>query len=142
MSYSVLSGLGMWRRALPSLVAPLRSQPNSVASSLARRSLSTGGVGAGFSFPAPRRLDDIVKLDLFRPEPAEKIEEIWKQFHASKEFLVSDVWSREDFEQFQASAKQGALFIFPVPRENGHLIVVSQVQDKHVLFTYLEDYKT
>lgn len=132
----------MWRRALPSMIAPLKTQPISVSSFVARRSLSTGGVGSGFSFPAPRRLDDIVKLDLFQPEPAEKIEKIWKQFHESKEFIVSDVWSRVDFEQFQASAKQGALFIFPVPRENGHFIVVSQVQDKHVLFTYLEDYKT
>jgi predicted double-glycine peptidase len=29
-----------------------------------------------------------------------------------------------------------------VPRGSGHFVVVSQVQEKHVLFTYLEDYKT
>lgn len=132
----------MWWRALPSMAAPLRARPNLVSTTCARRPLSQGGVGAGFSFPAPRRLDDIVKLGLFRPEPAERIEELWKQFHASKQFLVSDVWSLEDFARFQAAAKQKALFIFPVPRGSGHFVVVSQVQEKHVLFTYLEDYKT
>ena len=60
-----------------------------------------------------------MKLDLFRPEAAEKIKEIWKEFHETKQFLVSDVWSHDEFTKFQAAAKNNALFIFPVPRDKG-----------------------
>ena len=96
----------------------------------------------GFSYPAPRRLEDIVKLDLFASEPKKKVEEIWNEYHDGKEFNISEAWPVGDFEALMASAKSnGRLFIWPVKREGGHMVILSQVQESHILFTYLEDYK-
>lgn len=103
------------------------------------RQLSSVG---GFTYPAPRKLDDVVKLDLLRRESKERVEEIWLGYHAEKEFNVAEMWTAEQFKAFkQAAAKFGKLFFFPVPRDGGHFNVISQVQGAHVLFTYLEDYK-
>lgn len=33
------------------------------------------------------------------------------------------------------------MFVLPVQREGGHFVLLSQVQDRHCLFTYLEDFK-
>lgn len=100
---------------------------------------SIGGFGLQ---PAPNRLNAIVRLDLLQSEPTEKIQEIWSKFYADKELNIAQVWSRSDFNKMMAVArKDGRLFIFPVAREGGHFIVLSQVQEKLALFTYLEDYK-
>lgn len=97
---------------------------------------------SGFTYPAPRVLDALVKLDLLQKETPEKVKEIWNTYHSEKEFNIAETWTSNDFEAFQeARKKAGGLFIFPVPREEGHFVVLSQVQEKHVLFTYLEDYK-
>jgi hypothetical protein len=99
-------------------------------------------IGGGFSYPAPRRRDEVVKIDLLKNESVERVKEIWLGYHAQKEFNISDMWTAEEFKEFQECRRSaGSLFIFPVPRDNGHFVVLSQVQEKHILFTYLEDFK-
>eukprot|EP00614_Pseudopedinella_elastica_P008576 CAMPEP_0172598654 /NCGR_PEP_ID=MMETSP1068-20121228/18706_1 /TAXON_ID=35684 /ORGANISM="Pseudopedinella elastica, Strain CCMP716" /LENGTH=202 /DNA_ID=CAMNT_0013398609 /DNA_START=162 /DNA_END=771 /DNA_ORIENTATION=+ len=92
--------------------------------------------------PRAKALDEIVKLDLLANESDERVAEIWTQFHADKEFNFAEVWSTSHFYNFMAAKKSaGRLFIYPVPRNGGHFILLSEVQESHVLFTYLEDYK-
>ena len=79
-----------------------------------RRSFSLAG---GFTYPAPRRLDDVLKLDLLRRESKEKIEAIWNEFYITKEFNIASAWDSKEFEDFKAASKKnGGLFIFPVKR--------------------------
>jgi ATP synthase F1 complex assembly factor 1 len=87
-------------------------------------------------------LDSIVKVALLKNETKERVEEIWTSFYREKEHNIAQTWTKKDFEELNAAAKKlGRFFIFPVAREGGHFVVLSQVQDKHVLFTFLDDYK-
>jgi ATP synthase mitochondrial F1 complex assembly factor 1 len=104
-----------------------------------RASFSSVG---GFSYPAPRKLDEIVKLELLSKEPRDKVETIWKEFHKKKVDNIAEVWSTTEFNNLQAASKEtSSTFIFPVPREGGYFSVISQIQGTHILFTYLEDYR-
>mmetsp|Transcript_22416 Transcript_22416/g.46058 ORF Transcript_22416/g.46058 Transcript_22416/m.46058 type:complete len:207 (+) Transcript_22416:52-672(+) len=99
------------------------------------------GLSGGFSYQ-PRPLAAIVKLDLLSSETPERVKEIWEGYHADKEFNIAETWTAAEFETFKASrVSAGGLFIFPVPRDDGHFIVLTQVEEKHILFTYLKDYK-
>jgi hypothetical protein len=92
----------------------------------------------------PRALDAIVKLDLLAREPRERIEEIWKGYHTDKEHTVAAVWEAADYEAFKvAVGTAGSLCLYPVPREGGYFVLISQTAEdgKSCLFTYLEDYR-
>jgi hypothetical protein len=47
----------------------------------------------GFSFPAPRRLEQIVKYALLERESPARITEVWRDFHAPRLDCVAAVWS-------------------------------------------------
>lgn len=68
---------------------------------------------------------------------------IWNEYHQKQHHNISDVWSTTDFEKLQTVSKEaGKIFIFPVPRDEGYFSVISQIQGNHILFTYLEDFKS
>lgn len=95
----------------------------------------------GFSYPAPRRLDELVKLSLLRQETPERCREIWETYHDDKEFNVAETWSVEDYRMLMDRGKECPLFVYPVHREGGFFVVVTQVQGRHILATYLEDFR-
>ena len=92
----------------------------------------------------PLALDAIVKLDLLQKETPERIQEIWTGYHSEKEHTVAEVWPAQEFEAFKVAVNAaGGLALFPVAREGGYFVLISQVGDdsKTCFFTYLEDYK-
>lgn len=46
---------------------------------------------SGFTFPAPRALESVVKKDLLENESSSKITEIWEKFHQEKDDCVAKV---------------------------------------------------
>lgn len=60
----------------------------------------------GFSFPAPRRLDQIVKYALIEREPPETIKEIWTKFHEERNDSVATVFEEDEFKLIQERARK------------------------------------
>eukprot|EP00949_MAST-11_sp_MAST-11-sp1_P000866 g866.t1 len=94
-----------------------------------------------FSYPAPRRLAEIVKLPLLRSEPAERVQEIWTEHHASLENSIADVWSTEEYDAFKKVAQEQPMFVLPVRRDDGYFVQLVQAQFPVVLMTWVEEYK-
>lgn len=120
----------------------------------------------GFSFPAPRVLGEIAKVDLLRQEEPDAIREIWQKHHEGSENALATDIPAEDFRTIVARGRErcaeragraasrgprvaltpdvpptSPFFVFPVHREGGFFTLLSQFQDKYCLFTYLDDYK-
>lgn len=60
----------------------------------------------GFSFPAPRRLDQIVKYALIEREPPETIKEIWNKFHEERTDSVATTLEEEEFNLLKERAQR------------------------------------
>ena len=94
-----------------------------------------------FSYPAPRTLDEVVKLDLLKDESPARINEIWQEYHDSKEDVIGASWTTNDYESFLKTGKSASMFVFPVERSDGNFVMLSQVQEKHCILTMLDEYR-
>lgn len=104
----------------------------------------TGGMKymPGFSFPAPRKLEDIVKYALLEREQPAQIKEIWNQYHDGRLDCVATTWSQAEFEGIAERKRRCPRFIYPVLKGDGNFFnLVAEWQDNYCIFTYLEDYK-
>ena len=94
-----------------------------------------------FSYPAPRALNEITNLPLLELEDADTVKKIWKVHHQEQSTSISGTLSGAQYEMLESRAASSPFFVFPVPRDEGHFILLSQAQGKHFLYTFLEDYK-
>lgn len=102
---------------------------------IARRFLS-------FSFAGPRKLSEILKLDLLEGQSASEISDIWYTYHESRESVVGICLSGSDGKKVLSRASKCPFFVQPVFRDDGFFMLISQFQDpSHFLMAYLEDYK-
>lgn len=115
-------------------VARLTSAPRAFSS-------GTKVTAGGFSFPAPRALSQIVKLELLENEQLEEIKTIWEQFHAEKDDSIATTLSAESYKSLVERAGASPFFIFPVYRQDGFFNMLCQFQDTCFLVTYLEAFK-
>jgi ATP synthase F1 complex assembly factor 1 len=94
-----------------------------------------------FTYPSPRLLKDIVKIPILAMENREKIEEVWMERHKEDDARFGKVLGEYKFEMMMRNAKQFPMFMFPVHRENGFIVLVSQFQDRHCLLTGVEAFQ-
>ncbi|OQS07591.1 hypothetical protein THRCLA_00413 [Thraustotheca clavata] len=110
------------------------------------RSFSTSK-GGGFSFPSPRSLQSIVKLDELSQQNPEEITQIWTDYHADQTDSVASIIPKANFETLISRAKECPFFVMPVYRvnqetkEEGFFTMLSQFQDKCFLITTLDAYR-
>ena len=102
---------------------------------------STGSKGGGFSFPAPRKLNEIVKTEDLLKEDAQEIKRIWMEYHDEKSDCLAASITMEQHEMLLARGKDCPFFIFPIYRGEGFFNMITQFQDSCFLVTYLEAYK-
>jgi hypothetical protein len=102
---------------------------------LSRRGLSS------FAYPAPRSLNELVKIDLFESETPDRVGEIWRDYHATADTAVGAVLSAADHATVFERAAKCRFFIHPIFREGGHFMMLTEFQDRHFLTTYLEKFK-
>lgn len=95
----------------------------------------------GFSYPAPRALQQIVKLELLEHESKERIEAIWSEYHSSKDDSLVTTLSADAFKTLTQRASASPFFLFPVYRQEGFFNMICQFQDTCFLLTYLEAFK-
>ena len=83
----------------------------------------------------------MVKLDLLKDESPARINEIWQEYHDSKEDVIGASWTTNDYESFLKTGKSASMFVFPVERSDGNFVMLSQVQEKHCILTMLDEYR-
>ena len=105
---------------------------------------TTGGYRylPGFSFPAPRTLDSIIKLPLLERESPARIREIWNEYHDSRLDSVATVWGVDEMAAVRERRARCPRFVIPVLKGDGKFFtLVSQWQDNFCIFTFLEDFR-
>jgi hypothetical protein len=55
----------------------------------------------GFSFPAPRRLDQIIKYALLQRESTTEIKRIWGEFHSSRTDAMAAYMNKAQWDEFK-----------------------------------------
>ncbi|TYZ63595.1 hypothetical protein PybrP1_010889 [[Pythium] brassicae (nom. inval.)] len=109
-----------------------------------RRAFSTGEqkvTSGGFSFPAPRSLQQIVRLELLENEPRARVQQIWEEYHHEKGDALATTLSGAEFAVLAERARASPFFVFPVYRKDGFFNMICQFQDTCFLLTYLEAFK-
>lgn len=127
----------------PTRLIPRTTHPTSAPTSTTtnRTNLCLSTLAGGFTYPAPRKLDDIAKKALLAKQPSGRVREIWLEHHGSNKSAVADVLTRTQYETLMARAKRCPLFVLPVGREQGYFTLLLQFQGAQALCTFLEDYK-
>lgn len=94
------------------------------ASALQMRSMATThptagkrkGQLPGFSFPGPRNLDSIVKVQLLQKHGTPRVREIWDEFHKSHKTAIGDSLNSKEHSMYMNRTKRCSFFVLPVPR--------------------------
>ena len=104
---------------------------------LSRRSSSISLPGVA------RRLGEVAKVELFEAEEPDRIGAIWDSFHEDRPELAGCSVTAEEHVKITERARESPLFVFPVRREQGHFLLLSQFNAQSDMFvmTFLEDYK-
>lgn len=118
-----------------------RLQPCRSAAQHALGRRANSGSAGGFSYPGPRALDQIVKLELLQNEDGEQIQHIWEQFHTDKSDAVAAALPHDRFRTLVDRATAAPFFVFPVYRQDGFFNMLCQFQQTCFLVTYLEAFK-
>jgi ATP synthase mitochondrial F1 complex assembly factor 1 len=105
---------------------------------ITRRSLSEG-----FSPLSPMSLQEVMKKDMIENETTDRLKTIWTEYHHTKATSVGLTITQDENEKIAARLRESPMFIFPVFKDDkgGNLILLSQMLEKFVMYTYLEEYK-
>ena len=97
-----------------------------------------------FTMPVPKKLDEIVRLPLFKTLDPLTLRNHWLNQFSLNDRVISGVLSRSEWSTVRDNSLACPMFIVPVKREDGSSFnMVSQFQDgKHCLLTYLEQYRS
>jgi hypothetical protein len=137
--------------APPGARRPLHASPPSsssddgiVPTTRVNHAYTTGGRKylPGFSFPAPRKLEHIIKYALLEREPPARIREVWNSFHDARLDSVATVWAAAEWAEMAARARRCPRFVYPVLKGDGkYFTLIAEWQDNFCIFTFLEDYR-
>ena len=126
----------------------MRDAANYLVMLLGRRLAARGAFlsrrSSSISLPGvPRRLGEVAKVELFEAEEPSRIGAIWESFHEDRPELAGCSVPADEHVKITERARESPLFIFPVRREQGHFLLLSQFNAQSDMFvmTFLEDYK-
>lgn len=106
----------------------LAARPNALAGASAlavsapRRHAAGGrprtakGTQSGFSYPGPKALDKIVKVQLLQKHGTPRVREIWEEYHKDHKTAVGDSLTKDEFGTLMQRTKRCPVFVLPVPR--------------------------
>lgn len=70
----------------------------------------------GFSYPGPRKLSEIVKLQLLTKHGTPRVQEIWQEYHQDHQSAIGDTLSAEEYGLLRQRTSRCRHFVLPVPR--------------------------
>ncbi|CAI2381152.1 unnamed protein product [Moneuplotes crassus] len=94
-----------------------------------------------FNYPCPRNLREIMKMSLIEIESPETVKTIWSTYHKERKNTICHVFSATQYQQFHQNLTYAPIFLYPMKKPGGHYNLVSQAQNKSILFTTLEEYR-
>lgn len=110
--------LGLARSTTPGLRQGVQVQRGTRATQVslqASRWVSVAASG-GFSYPGPRKLSEIVKLQLLNKHGSERVREIWSEYHRDHKTAIGEVFTAEEFGILKQRTQRCKHFVLPVPR--------------------------
>ncbi|KAF9798413.1 hypothetical protein SFRURICE_003059 [Spodoptera frugiperda] len=87
-----------------------------------------------------KKLSDIFKVELVKDKDAKEIQEIWEEYHKSKE-VISATIPKDIYSSLQQQMQQCPTFLFPLPRSQGYEFIMCQNHGHTVHFTPLLAYQ-
>lgn len=110
---------------------------SALRSSAASRSFSSSRVIAA------RALDEFANVSMLQSETPERIEEIWTSYHGEKKDsnVIGAALAASTYYTLAKNAAKSPLFVVPVPREGGYMVMISQMQAGRCLFAFLEEFR-
>ena len=117
-----------------------------ISSLLSRRITPTLSArrGVALSIPGvPRALSDVTHIDLLENEEPARISAIWEAFHETKEGVAGTCIDAAEYESIAKRGAESPMFIFPIRREGGHFMLLSQfaTADRMFVLTSLAEYQ-
>lgn len=70
----------------------------------------------GFSYPGPRKLSEIVKIQLLNKHTSGKVKEIWDSYHRDHKTAIGHTLSAEEYSLLKGRSERCRHFVLPVPR--------------------------
>lgn len=71
----------------------------------------------------PKKLSDIMKLELLEDKTVDEIKTIWLEYHKKKSDVISAVIPVEVFDSMTTNGKVYPTFIIPLPRSQGNCYI-------------------
>ena len=97
-----------------------------------------------FTFPIPKKLNEVARVALLRQESPVKIRQLWLEQFKDRKDVVVGTMAADEYATFKANATACPMFLLPVLKSGGaaYFNLVSQYQDgKHCLLTSLDAFK-
>ena len=82
-----------------------------------------------------------MKLSLILRETPEKVKYIWHKYHSDRRNTISFTFESQLYHQFIQNLKYCPLFVYPLTKGSGHFMLLSQAQQKSILFTTVEEFR-
>lgn len=105
-----------------------------------RANFARSKFASGYTALAPKKLEQIMKIESVIFSPPEEITQIWNDYHIGRGH-ISAVMGSELYKIFEQRANECPIFVLPLRKGNGFISVVVQAQMPYLLFTALEDYR-
>jgi hypothetical protein len=109
----------------------------SSAAATARRSMAT-------YLPVPDKLTEVVHLSLLQEQPSEDLRRIWSEYHGGVDSAANVTGSVLDGDSGRLVFERGSscpIFVLPLQRDGGYMVMLSQFKAGHLNLTYLEDFR-
>ena len=97
---------------------PSITQINDVHPDKSREIKTSSRPKTALSSSRPKRLEDVVHLDLLMKHEAEEIRQIWSKQHSQIEDSIYSVMESDVYDKIYNVATQYPLFLYPLPRSN------------------------
>jgi ATP synthase F1 complex assembly factor 1 len=94
-----------------------------------------------FAMPAPKSLDQIVKLNLLEKEDIEAVKLIWSKYHFAMNDVVAHTLTPEQYHTLMTRGRACPMFVLPLFRNIGFVNMVLQFQSGYVLYSSLREYQ-
>lgn len=88
----------------------------------------------------PKKLDDIMKMELIEGQSTQEIGRIWCEFHKGKD-CVANVITRDVYSIMRDRCVKYPTFVHPVPKDKGYEFYMSFFEEDAAHFTPLRKYK-
>lgn len=114
------------------------------AATLAAASCCPHGRSISIAVPGvARALSDITHLDLLESEPPARISAVWEAFHEGKRGVAGKCVDLAEYELIMERGAESPMFVFPVRRDKGHFMLLSQFTraDRMFVLTSLAEYQ-